>query len=415
MRISCYFLVLILAATSVLAGDGPLGAHTGVLLLRNGSVIEGEILREGDRYEVRLEDGALRVRADEVEFVGRTLDDCYHHQLAGIDITRVQDHLTLAEWCVRNNLYSAAGRELREAMICDPHHPMIGVLERRLKLAIAAPPSSGPAEPRKLSAPTTDELDRLVEGMPPGTVETFTTVIQPMLVNQCSTAGCHGPGSTNSLSLMRISANHTSRRATQRNLYAVLQLINTERPDDSPLLTMPTRAHGTSRAAVFTNRQTQQYRQLVDWVYSVSSKQRDRKSGTKPALSDWPVAEKGRAKPIAEATAGKNPESPTIAAKYLKHREEVERVQAVVGADSFEHGPKLVPHHATPQEAPADEDAPALLPAGVQLGRRIVPGQSSMRSLPTRGDVGEAPKPQDPFDPTEFNQHLPGEATTPDD
>ncbi len=33
----------------------------------------------------------------------------------------------------------------------------------------------------------------MIQGLPPGSVETFTDTIQPMLLNHCSTAGCHGP------------------------------------------------------------------------------------------------------------------------------------------------------------------------------------------------------------------------------
>jgi hypothetical protein len=408
MRIAFCTLALIFSAATAFAGDAPAGAGAGVLLLRNGSVIEGTVLREGDRYEVKLEDGDLRVRADDVEFVGHSLEDCYRHRLAGIDVARVQDHLELAEWCVRNGMHSAAGRELREAMVCDPRHPMIGVLERRLKLAIEAPPTAKPAEPRQLSAPTGDELDRMVDGMPAGTVETFTTIIQPMLVNQCSTAACHGPASTNSLRLMRITASRTpSRRATQRNLYSTLENIDTENPDNSPLLTMPIRAHGTSRAAVFTSRQTQQYKQLVEWVYSVSNKRHSRKPTTETSAGDWPVASHSKPKPIAEATADNRAGSPTIAAKYLKQQDEVKRVGAIVGTDSFDGAPPKLLDHFADKEQDAADAASERLKSPRRLGRRIAPGKSTLRTPPRHGEMGDDSAPEDPFDPEAFNRQLP--------
>ena len=50
--------------------------------------------------------------------------------------------------------------------------------------------------------------------------------------------------------------NERSRRATQRNLYSVLSIVDRERPGESLLLTVPTRPHGTVKSAIFTTRET---------------------------------------------------------------------------------------------------------------------------------------------------------------
>jgi hypothetical protein len=366
-------LLLAIAATAC-ASEPPLGGQAGVLLLRNGSVMEGNIFRAGDRYEVGLKDGDVRVRADDVEFVGESLDACYEHRRAAISFDKVSDHLELSEWCLRHGLHSLAGKELRDAMVCDPTHPKIGVVERRLRLAIEAQPASKPGEPQRLSAPSAEDLDRLVRGMPAGTVEAFTNTIQPMLINQCSTAGCHGPTSSTTLRLMRVAANRTqSRRATQRNLHAVLSCLDTEKPDNSPLLTVPIRPHGTSRAAMFTNQQTQQYRQLVAWVYAVAN-QKPESSDAQSGEGDWPTVEKRQPKSIQTTAANDAAESPTIAAKYLE---------------------------AESKKPAALKEKPS---ATNRLSRRHLPGQSSMRSQPTRGEVSTEGEPADPFDPEEFNR-----------
>jgi hypothetical protein len=48
-------------------------------------------------------------------------------------------------------------------------------------------------------------------------------------------------------------------------------MVDRERPGESPLLTAPTRPHGTVKSAIFTTRETNQYKQLVAWVYQVSN------------------------------------------------------------------------------------------------------------------------------------------------
>ena len=48
---------------------------------------------------------------------------------------------------------------------------------------------------------STSEIDRRVRTLPTGTIETFTRSIQPMLLNYCATAGCHGASGTSSYAL----------------------------------------------------------------------------------------------------------------------------------------------------------------------------------------------------------------------
>lgn len=400
-------LLLFLLAKPVGAEEPTLGPQPGVLLLRNGSIIEGQIIKTGDRYEVRIKDGDLRVRVSEVEFFGRTLHECYEHRSQSISFGQVNDHLSLAEWCLRHHLRAEAARELGHALACDPKHPKIGVLERRLRMTFEESASRESAEPVRLNAASTEDLDRMVRSMPPGTVETFTNVIQPMLLNQCSTAGCHGPASTSALRLMRVAANRTqSRRATQRNLHSVLGIVDTDKPDNSPLLTAPIRAHGTSRAPVFTSRQTLQYQQLVAWAFAVAGRERE-EGATENAASnaDWPVAESSKGNERKPKSLKPRTESPTIAAKYLQGKE-VEASSAVLPVeDTF---PTIKPASATEAIDPRNAEEPSGSTTPGRLGRRLRPGQNSTRSTPRRGELPGKNEPADPFDAEQFNRRYLG-------
>src|SRR5690606_19870270 len=57
-----------------------------------------------------------------------------------------------------------------------------------------------------------------------------------------------------------------NRRFTQRNLYATLQYIDREKPENSPLLTFPARRHGTAATAVFDEHTKRQFEELLSWV-----------------------------------------------------------------------------------------------------------------------------------------------------
>src|SRR5207248_1388077 len=139
-----------------------------------------------------------------------------------IEFGKVQEHLDLAEWCLRQGLLHDAAAELRDAIAADPTHPKIALVERRLRLAAERPNAGKPSSAPPTGTPSPDELDRMARGMPSGTLETFTSAIQPLLLNHCSTAACHGPQSTTKFRLLRVPVDRVaSRRSTQRNLYAV--------------------------------------------------------------------------------------------------------------------------------------------------------------------------------------------------
>jgi hypothetical protein len=62
-----------------------------------------------------------------------------------------------------------------------------------------------------------------------------------------------------------------TRRLTQRNLFATLQMIDRGCPEESPLLTMPRGPHGDAKSAVFGHRDARQRDQIAAWVRQVTS------------------------------------------------------------------------------------------------------------------------------------------------
>lgn len=243
----------------------------GVVLLHNGQVLTGKVTRAGDYYYVVMPHSEIRLKAGEVEKVARRLEDLYELKRTKLTPGGLRDHLDLAEWCVEQKLAAQASEQLALAKSLDPRHPRIPLIERRLELAQR--PAAGPVAhtPAVDSGPTNEELDRLVRGLPSRAIENFTSSIQPLLVNNCTTSGCHGPRSHGMLKLFRLSLGEpVNRRRTQRNLYAVWQVIDADSPADSPLLTLPVRPHGKLRGPIFSGREAAQYRQLVAWVYEAS-------------------------------------------------------------------------------------------------------------------------------------------------
>jgi len=259
-------------SAAILAAGPPLAIapQEGVLLLKNGAVLRGQITAAGDHYYVLLSNGEIHVKAVDVEMHCRDLADGYRRKRDIIKDGKASDHLALAEWCLRHKLFDGAAKELAAAATMDPSHPRLLLISQRLdhdRREVDILP--GPAVIRG-KGPKNAELDRMVRGMPKGSVAAFTNTIQPLLLNNCTTSGCHDLRSNGKLRLSRVSLAAPSPRSTQRNLHSVWQCINTADPMASALLTVPIEQHGNTKAAIFTNREAEQYRQLVVWVQSIS-------------------------------------------------------------------------------------------------------------------------------------------------
>ena len=196
------------------------------------------------------------------------MQEGYERKRAAIQAGNAQDHLDLAQWCERHGLYRLAAAEIADAAAIEPKHPMLGVLRRRLELELASQKPQPVQPAAKVAAmPTAEDLDRMTRNMPPGTVEMFAQVVQPLLMNHCMASGCHGPQSENNFRLLRAPLNQPAgRRLTQRNLHAVLQYVNYADDQSSRLLTAISRPHGPVKTPIFTDHQAGQYKRMLDWV-----------------------------------------------------------------------------------------------------------------------------------------------------
>ena len=270
-------LSIFLAIAFAAHGDEPSALQfaddTGILLLRNGQIIAGQIQRNGDYYLVIQPDQETQVRAADVEFSCRDLREGYRQKKAAMQINDVEQHLQLSLWCERHGLLDCATDELNAVEALDRDHPMISVLRRRLKLEMhqqkttRRPTESGPPPP------SDEQLDSMTRAMPPGTVESFVEVVQPILLNHCPGAVGFALPDHKHLQLMRPPlGERPSRRITQRNLYAVLQCIDCNNPGESPLLKASVGSGAAAAVGSFPGKFSSQYHELVQWIYLVAQK-----------------------------------------------------------------------------------------------------------------------------------------------
>jgi hypothetical protein len=251
------------------AAEPATNARASLLLLRNGNVLEGEITQAGDYYVVLQGTSEIRLPARDVEAQVATLEEAYQLKKFGLFGRGAGPHLSLAEWCLRHGLHARCGEQLVEATRAEPEHPQIAQVERRLALAVEVKPARSPTATKSTSSVTvrSDDLEKAIRALPKASVERFAAVVQPLLLNRCGANQCHGANSKAEFHVLRPAAGQAAtQRFTQRNLYAALQYIDAANPDESPLLVLPQKQHGSSLVSVFDKQTQKQLEDLKAWV-----------------------------------------------------------------------------------------------------------------------------------------------------
>jgi hypothetical protein len=355
----------------------PVGS--GVVVLHSAEAIEGRIRETADGYCITVPDGEIRLRKAEVEFCCGSLREAYA-RLRAVIADDANEHLRLAQWCVRQGLLDLAAQEVAAARAINPSHPMVEAIQRRLEISKELAENPSAASRPGSQVVSTEELDRMLRTLPPGSIETFTQHVQPVLLNNCTASGCHAVQSETTFRLLRSASDKAaSRRVTQRNIFAAMQWIDRDNPAASKLLTVPLGPHGQAKTAIFGDPQAIQYRRLAAWVDQVT-----RRSGNESAVP-MTVQE---APPIPEAT-------PRVHKRYSSARAQASRMQAD-GGQAGDAAELAFPSVADDKLGQAATDS-QVAPANHRGPRR---GVTAPAAPVAKGD---------PLDPEVFNRRFFGE------
>ncbi len=214
-----------------------------ILLLQNGKVVKGAVRQTTAGYVVHVPGGQMVLPFDQVKFNADDLEDAYRLQRSSLPERPVSAHIELARWCYTNGLPDQACKELREVLRIEPESTTARTMLQRINdklLATKELPSVAArnGEYSMLGNPKLGMPEETLGGLPREAALDFVAKVQPLLVNRCATSGCHGVGSGNSFELIRTKLGKAPPKAhSERNLAAILELIDREQPLSSPLLT----------------------------------------------------------------------------------------------------------------------------------------------------------------------------------
>lgn len=234
--------------TLSLAGPSPASAQIGpvgssvnqpsniangerVLVLRTGRVMKGRIKTISTGWLVSTDRGNAVIPFEQVHFDADDLNAAYLRLRIQNGRPTVASHLRLAEWCLSQNILAEAARELRDALEKDPANETARLMLNRVDNEIRrrTPREPEPELPTdvvmltKQQSGVADDQVRSLSGLSPETAREFVASIQPLLLNKCGNARCHGLAAENDFQLTRLrSGVSNSRVVSERNLAAIL-------------------------------------------------------------------------------------------------------------------------------------------------------------------------------------------------
>ena len=249
---------------------------SGVLVLADGKVLDGRFLPRPDGYEVEVQGGRMFIESARVRFIARDFEDAYQRMRASFSELTPQSHMELARWCLTNKRTDLARREVLDALHKDPNRidaqRLLQSLIQQSEQSAKSSGGSGLSEFPSLARPAGPVPEaRSLAGLSRSVAQDFTRHIQPILMNKCSNAGCHG---VRAISSFQLTSSHrgTSVSIAERNLAAVMKQIDLSRPSSSPLLSALDGNHANTNAPLFRGRSgAVQMKTLRDWVGAVSN------------------------------------------------------------------------------------------------------------------------------------------------
>jgi hypothetical protein len=264
-----------------------------VLLLKNGHAMEGEVEHIGQQYCIRRGPSEIWIASDKAARLCADWDDAFRHVQSLIKPDDANDRVKLARWCHLNRMNERALEQARKALELQPTHAdakqIVTTLERA-KLEPVKKPAAPPivvAAPKMEPAPTVDVTSE--------TMISFTTKVQPILMNTCAT--CHANGQGGAFVLDRV-YDATQKASSSRNLAAVLSQVDLERPAISPLLVRAITPHGGDSLPAIKSRDAKPLQAMQQWIEQTVAKN--------PQLKDYrAVAKKPvQSEPIGFASQG---------------------------------------------------------------------------------------------------------------
>tara|TARA_R110002072_G_scaffold303121_1_gene494500 strand:- start:15566 stop:16840 length:1275 start_codon:yes stop_codon:yes gene_type:complete len=390
----------------------PSGLEAGerVLVLRTGRVMKGRIKKISTGWLVSTNRGNAVIPFEQVHFDADDLNEAYLLLRIQSGEPTVASHLRLAEWCLSQDILAEAARELRDALAKDPSNETARLMLNRVDNEIRrrTPPEPGLEQPADVVVLTEKEPEiadaevRSLAGLSPESAREFVASIQPLLLNKCGNARCHGSAAENDFQLTRLrSGASNSRIVSERNLAAVLNDLQPADPNTRPkILDVLHRTHAGQ--TIFHGRYgAVQMQTLQTWMANATKELRIELRSTQPtAFSN---------RSSATATPASTVENPEPMQPSELHEIQFGHSKVVAGTTTTSTGNGVEIAETTMERSALSNSQPGNTPS--------LPPDSATSPTPLSNvqrllqEARQHVRKSDAFDPEDFNRRFAGSRT----
>ena len=239
-----------------------------LVVLKDGQILAGIISENPMGVGIQIGPEYHSIPHDQVNVTATSLADAYEKMRDKLTNGSGLEHLQLSRWCRKWCLFEQADVELKTAHALDP-----SLTPANLNAALHAEEESiaeAQNELRMVMTPNgvVERSERSNLGLLRENHRDFIRQVQPLLMNKCGNANCHGEAADNRFLLEPIrSAMAVNRLQNHANVVSVLKFIDFEQPEQSPLLTS---LSDSTHSIVFSGAKArEQYALLRNWILEV--------------------------------------------------------------------------------------------------------------------------------------------------
>jgi|GEM_PF-5513324 len=236
-------------------------------LLKTGMLVEASVETAGDSIKLKTQYGTMQVPKENIEFACETRENVYRYKKSQVSPNSCTQIINLAEWCLDNGFNREAFAEFQAALLIAPNDNLKNFIQQRIEqiqrsatqTEIAAKTINEAADGE--TRDTTDFFDRWANGVPNHVFDTFSKKVQPILVQRCASADCHGTSSSQKFKIQI--PRQPGGKTTRNNFRATVQFINPDNPGASQVLSALVTKHAGKRALFSV--ESEQYANFIDW------------------------------------------------------------------------------------------------------------------------------------------------------
>lgn len=257
---SCIALTLLMAVHA---------AADRLVVLHNGNTFSGQVTEQEHRVLVVSDKQRVAFESRDVDMVVASLTEAYRRKAARISQANTHAREKLLSWCIRHHLANEAQEQLNLLHKQHPSFPRLKLWRQRIdsheKLAgKTVLPAKAPLHPdAQLARRTQSQLSK-------STQSHFVRSIQPILLNGCGLANCHGRATRSHYQLVS-GRSPLARSVTQRNLGATLRQIDDAAPEQSLLWMSAAELHGGAEEDPLTREELEK---ILGWILVAHSETR---------------------------------------------------------------------------------------------------------------------------------------------